>query len=275
MTAAEATERSRRAIEHTVAPLSTPFLLGIDTVHGTANRIERYNTALFTDRDGHVLGRYDKCHPVMFGEYVPFAERVSLALSTHAVGRRNRRRHRPAIGQDRQRCATPPNICYENTLPHLIRSQVVELRAEHAEPDVLVNLTNDGWFWGSSELDMHLACAVFRAVECRKPLLIAANTGFSAWIDSNGRIRAQGPRRATDVLDCRNRARQPPELVLGSRRSAGRRLPVGLRGLGDRRRERLAAQASRQSGGDRLSQRCQSRGLCYSAGRNCAGHPDP
>jgi apolipoprotein N-acyltransferase len=76
----------------------------------------------------------------------------------------------------------------------------VQLRAEHREPDVLVNLTNDGWFWGSNELDMHLACAVFRAVECRKPFLVAANTGFSAWIDSNGRIVAQGRRRATDVI---------------------------------------------------------------------------
>jgi apolipoprotein N-acyltransferase len=65
---------------------------------------------------------------------------------------------------------------------------------------VLVNLTNDGWFWGSSELDMHLVCGVFRAVECRKPLLIAANTGFSAWIDGDGRILARGPRRATAVL---------------------------------------------------------------------------
>ncbi|HEV3136983.1 MAG TPA: nitrilase-related carbon-nitrogen hydrolase, partial [Pirellulales bacterium] len=73
-------------------------------------------------------------------------------------------------------------------------------RAQHREPDILVNLTNDGWYWGSSELDMHLACAVFRAVECRKPLLIAANTGFSAWIDSGGRIVTQGSRRATDVI---------------------------------------------------------------------------
>ena len=65
---------------------------------------------------------------------------------------------------------------------------------------MLVNLTNDGWFWGSSELDMHLVCGVFRAVECRKPFLIAANTGFSAWIDGDGRIRQQGPRRAKDVI---------------------------------------------------------------------------
>jgi apolipoprotein N-acyltransferase len=47
---------------------------------------------------------------------------------------------------------------------------------------------------------MHLVCGVFRAVECRKPFLIAANTGFSAWIDSDGRILRQGGRRATDVI---------------------------------------------------------------------------
>ena len=74
------------------------------------------------------------------------------------------------------------------------------MAAEGQEPDLLVNLTNDGWFWGSSELDLHLACGVFRAVECRKPFLIAANTGFSAWIDGDGRIREQGPRRAQGII---------------------------------------------------------------------------
>jgi apolipoprotein N-acyltransferase len=66
--------------------------------------------------------------------------------------------------------------------------------------DVLVNLTNDAWYWGSSELDMHLACGVFRAVETRKPLVIAANGGISAWIDHLGRIRAQSPRQQPDVI---------------------------------------------------------------------------
>ena len=65
---------------------------------------------------------------------------------------------------------------------------------------MLVNVTNDGWFWGSSELDLHLKCGVMRAVECRKPLLIAANTGLSAWIDGNGRVVRQSPRRQTDVI---------------------------------------------------------------------------
>ncbi len=93
-----------------------------------------------------------------------------------------------------------PSICYETVLPHVIAGRSCALAAEGREPDVLVNLTNDGWFWGSSELDLHLICGVFRAVECRKPLVIAANTGFSAWIDGDGRRRAQGPRRAPAVL---------------------------------------------------------------------------
>ncbi len=93
-----------------------------------------------------------------------------------------------------------PNICYETVIPHLIRRQVLALRAKGEEPDVLVNLTNDGWFRGSSELDMHLACGVMRAVEMRKPLVIAANTGFSASIDSDGRIEQKAERMKPEVI---------------------------------------------------------------------------
>jgi apolipoprotein N-acyltransferase len=93
-----------------------------------------------------------------------------------------------------------PNICYESVLSHLIRRQVNELKEAGNNPQILINLTNDGWFWGSSELDTHLACGVFRAVECRKPFLVAANTGISAWIDGDGRIRAEAARHTTDSL---------------------------------------------------------------------------
>ncbi len=196
LTPEEATERSRLAIEHTVAPLHTSFLLGVETVH---NAEDRYNSALFTDRDGKLLGRYDKCHRVPFGEFVPFAETFPwLYRLTPLPSGLNAGAGPQSVEIGHTRYA--PNICYEDTIPHFIRAQVLQLRAENREPDILVNLTNDGWFWGSSELDMHLACGVFRAVECRKPVLIAANTGFSAWIDSNGRIRAQGRRRAPDLI---------------------------------------------------------------------------
>ena len=93
-----------------------------------------------------------------------------------------------------------PNICYETVLPHVIRQHVVELAAQGQPADVLVNVTNDAWFWGSSELDMHLACGVFRAIETRRPLLIAANGGISAAIDVRGNIRQQSPRQQQDVI---------------------------------------------------------------------------
>jgi apolipoprotein N-acyltransferase len=191
--------RSRQAVEQTVVPLHTPLLLGIDAVHETREQTERFNTALFLDRDGKVQGQYAKSHLVPFGEYVPLAETFPwLYRLTPLPGGLNRGAGPQSITVGQARYSA--NICYENTIPHLIRSQVAQLRAENREPDVLVNLTNDGWFWGSTELDMHLACAVFRAVECRKPFLVAANTGFSAWIDSNGQIVSQGRRRATDVI---------------------------------------------------------------------------
>lgn len=196
---AEATARSRRAVENTVLPLGKPLILGIDTVHGTSAGIERYNSALFLDEQAQELGRYDKVHPVMFGEYVPLGKTFPwLYRLTPLPTGLDAGKTPVAVKMGQARYAA--NICYENTVPHLIAAQVRALKAQGAEPDVLVNLTNDGWFWGSTELDLHLANAVFRTVECRKPLVIAANTGFSASIDSCGRIAAQGPRRDSDVV---------------------------------------------------------------------------
>jgi apolipoprotein N-acyltransferase len=68
------------------------------------------------------------------------------------------------------------------------------------QPDILINLSNDGWFHDSSELDVHLAIAAFRAVEHRVPLARAVNTGLSALIDGNGQILAALPKEIDDVL---------------------------------------------------------------------------
>ena len=80
-----------------------------------------------------------------------------------------------------------------------------------------MTLTNDGWFYGSSILDLHLRCAVFRAIENRRPMLIAANTGISAHIDGSGRILAVGPRRAPQarLVEARPDGRQPVYHVIG------------------------------------------------------------
>jgi apolipoprotein N-acyltransferase len=179
--------------------LDTPLLVGLNAYDLDARGERCYTSAAYVARDGRLVGRYDKMHLVMFGEYVPFADwwpwlqRLTPLPNSAVPGRKPMAWRLGGI-------RFAPNICYESVLPHVIRGQINQLATEGNEPDVLINITNDGWFWGSSELDLHFACAVFRAVECRKPFLIAANTGFSAWIDGNGRVLAKGPRHAPNVI---------------------------------------------------------------------------
>jgi apolipoprotein N-acyltransferase len=138
-------------------------------------------------------------HRVMFGEYIPFAEWLPfLYRITPLTGGIVAGKAPAALVLDEIHCFVP-NICYETAIPHVIRRQVAELESKGNVPDALVNMTNDAWYWGSNELDMHLACGVFRAVETRLTLVIAANGGISAWIDSFGRVKAQSPRLRPDI----------------------------------------------------------------------------
>lgn len=190
---------ARPGMARTAQSLGVPMLLGCDTVHFGPESMQVFSSAAYVAGDGHLLGRYNKMHLVLFGEYVPFADRFPWLHNFTPLPMSATPGEKPAAF-DLKGVRISPSICYESVLSHVIRRQVGALAAEGREPDILVNVTNDGWFWGSSELDMHLACGVFRAVECHKPFLIAANTGFSAWIDGDGRIQKQGRRRATDIL---------------------------------------------------------------------------
>ncbi|NDC53127.1 MAG: apolipoprotein N-acyltransferase [Planctomycetia bacterium] len=180
----------------------THWLVGLDrqeVTPGAPGGARHYNAAVFLDAVGTPRGCYDKMHPVLFGETIPLGDvfpwlyRLTPLPAGLTPGRRPL-----AVEIAGHRVAA--NICYETALPGAVRALVRTLAREGRRPDVLVNLTNDGWFWGSSELDMHLACGIFRAVEVRTPLLIAANTGFSASIDASGRLLARGPRRDTATL---------------------------------------------------------------------------
>ena len=183
----------------TARAFGAAMILGVDRQDFATAGMRFFNAAAYLSRDGDLMGCYDKMHRVMFGEYVPLAGRFPWLQKLTPLGDNLSPGEGPAIFT-LGKLQIAPSICYETVLSHVIRDQINRLQSQGHRPNVLVNLTNDGWFWGSSELDMHLACAVFRAVECRKPLLIAANTGLSAWIDGDGRILRQGPRRAADTL---------------------------------------------------------------------------
>jgi apolipoprotein N-acyltransferase len=178
------------------------MLVGSQTVGIRSGEMRDYNSAILVDPTGQVRGRYHKMHPVMFGEYVPFGDVVPWLYRLTPLRQGLSPGDQPqAFEVAGLRLA--PSICFESTVPHLIRRHVVRLSEKGTPPDVLVNVTDDGWFWGSSILDLQLACAVFRAVELRCPFLVAANTGLSAHIDGNGVVRQRGPRRDQAVLVAR------------------------------------------------------------------------
>lgn len=89
-----------------------------------------------------------------------------------------------------------PLICFEDTIPQV----ALAASRQSPKPDVFVNLTNDGWFRGTSEQSVHLAISVFRAVELRTPLARAVNAGISAVIDGDGRMIDSLPANKEAVL---------------------------------------------------------------------------
>jgi apolipoprotein N-acyltransferase len=185
---------------------SLPMIMGVNRMHFGSQGREIYNCAAMVTPDGSWCERgrltqsyYDKMHLVPFGEFMPFADTLPWLRALSPLGPGSRPGEQPRGFYVNNICLVP-NICYETVLPYVIRNQLVTLQQQGIEPQILVNVTNDGWFWGSSELKQHLACSVYRAVESRLPMVIAANTGISASIDASGHILAEGPVRGTKSI---------------------------------------------------------------------------
>jgi apolipoprotein N-acyltransferase len=144
-------------------------------------RLKYYNRAYLIRPDTRTIQYYDKVHLVPFGEYVPlngllgFINRLVPAAGDFAAGDR-------IAPMTLKNASVGVLICFEAIFPEISREMV------RKGADVLVNLTNDAWFGVSSAPYQHLSMSVLRAVENRRPLIRAANTGISAIIDSRGRI---------------------------------------------------------------------------------------
>jgi apolipoprotein N-acyltransferase len=167
-------------------------------------RLQRFNSAyVFTPDADSYVARYDKIHLVLFGEFVPFrygalhgvyewlngitpwgAQGMEYSLSfgetPHCV-----QVAAPSLGGRTFQFATP--ICYEDVISGLCRHYVGRVPDEK-QAKFLVNLSNDGWFNHSAELEQHLAAGVFRAIEYRVPIARSVNTGISVFVDATGHI---------------------------------------------------------------------------------------
>jgi apolipoprotein N-acyltransferase len=145
-----------------------------------ANDPTKLWNAAYLVTDGVTVGHYDKIKLVPFGEYVPLRKMLFFARKlVHAVGEfQFGTRETPLAGKLRYGMA----ICYEIVFPRVVAQQV------RAGSDVLVTITNDAWYDGTSAPRQHLNMARMRAVETDRYLLRAGTTGISAFVDPDGRL---------------------------------------------------------------------------------------
>ena len=140
-----------------------------------------FNSAYFLGQDGSLRGRYDKIHLVPFGEYVPlksmffFMQSITQEVSDFSPGS-------GFLVVDTPVGRMSAIICFEAVFPELTR----KFAARGSE--LIINLTNDGWYGDSAAPYQHLAMARWRAVENRRYLLRAANSGISAIVDPSGKV---------------------------------------------------------------------------------------
>ncbi len=134
------------------------------------------------------LQAYRKVKLVPFGEYIPLEKTVrSLFQDVSVLGELGTFRPGPR-GQkplELNGVKIGTTICYESIFPQLWRAQ------NRQGAQLFVNLTNDAWFFDTAAPYQHLAVNTLRAVETGRPVLRAANTGISAFIDPFGRLEQQ------------------------------------------------------------------------------------
>ncbi|MGO9317138.1 MAG: apolipoprotein N-acyltransferase, partial [Terracidiphilus sp.] len=152
-----------------------------------------YNAALVVAADGARVGRYDKIHLVPFGEYTPFQRLLFFAHKlTGRVSSFTRGTERKVFRLNGHRYGV--FICYESVFADEVR-HFAQLGAE-----VLVNISDDGWYGDTSAPWQHLNMARMRAIENRRWILRDTNNGVTAVIDPYGRVRESIPRHQTDAL---------------------------------------------------------------------------
>ncbi|MEY2575452.1 MAG: apolipoprotein N-acyltransferase, partial [Verrucomicrobiota bacterium] len=174
-------ELSHKFVMDFSASAKTDLLLGTIDLDETGV----YNAAMLVSGAGARIQVYRKVHLVPFGEYVP--GRHTIPLLARIVGDQvpddfafGKEHTVFKMTNDKARVA--PLICFEDTVGDLTRQFVL------AGANLLVNVTNDGWFLRSAGSRQHVASAVFRCIETRLPMVRAANTGVTCFINEFGSI---------------------------------------------------------------------------------------
>ncbi len=149
---------------------------------------KNFNAIIGILPDGSLSQRYDKRHLVPFGEFIPFADFIGEMLPF--VGEFNEGTSDLTEGTDPIVIETEfggvaPLVCFDSIFPEFSREGV------NNGAEFIAIVTNDSWFNDSVGIYTHLRHAQLRAIENRRYILRAANTGVSAFIDEKGSIITQ------------------------------------------------------------------------------------
>ena len=163
-------------------------------MHSGGEASQIFNSAAMVNPEGEWVGRYDKVHLVPFGEYLPFPQLFAFAGGlTKEVGEFQRGASHAPLDAGSERVGI--FICYESIFPDEVRQGPLE------GAQVLLNISNDGWYGDSGAWAQHLQQTQMRAIENDRWLLAGTNTGMTASIDPYGRIVAATPRKVRTALD--------------------------------------------------------------------------
>jgi apolipoprotein N-acyltransferase len=181
-----AEQENYRFVMNLAASAESDLLLGtIDEENGDV-----YNAALLVSDGGERVQVYRKLHLVPFGEYVPGRHRVPLLariVGDQVPGDFKAGKEYTVFALTTGDVQVAPLICFEDTIGELTRQFVLPSETNPGA-NLLVDITNDGWFLHSAGSHQHLANAIFRCVETRRPMVRAANTGVTCFINQFGRI---------------------------------------------------------------------------------------
>ncbi|MBP8644670.1 MAG: apolipoprotein N-acyltransferase [Syntrophobacteraceae bacterium] len=188
-------ENLTRQVNEIIAETGKPLLFGSPAITLAGGEPSFQNRAYLVSPTGRIEGAYAKRHLVPFGEYVPFKKllffvhRLVQAAGDFSAG------HDPAPIRF-EKGALGVLICYEGIFPDLARSAVKHGAA------TLVNVTNDAWYGKTSAPYQHLEISRWRAIEFRRSLIRAANTGISTLFDATGADHGRIPLDEEGFLVC-------------------------------------------------------------------------
>lgn len=153
-----------------------------------------YNSVVAVAPEGRLetnLQTYRKLHLVIFGEYIPLVKELPFLKQLFEFSAGASFAGNFYAGESTEPLSVPvsdgemqliPTVCFEDTVGRLTRKFV------RPAPQMIVNVTNDGWFKQSEAAAQHMANSRFRAIELRRPMVRSANTGVSGIVSVTGSL---------------------------------------------------------------------------------------